>query len=221
MTSTQEIRNRLRASQVPFLSNDNIADHLEAGDITVMRAEVEDSVRQLLDVLLIDWRSDHNTDDTPRRVAKLLVDEVFAGRYQPQPPVTTFPNIHEAQGIVTVGPIDVRSACSHHLVPILGRAWVGIVPGERLIGLSKFSRLIQWIMTRPQIQEEAIEQVADLLEFHTKPKGLAVVIKANHLCCQWRGVKDHSVMTSSVMRGVFFDDSRARLEFLKLIEDRT
>jgi len=119
-----------------------------------------------------------------------------------------------------VGPVKVRSACSHHFCPIIGRVWIGLMPNERskLIGLSKYVRLTDWIMTRPQIQEEAISQLADLLVAKVKPDGLAVVMEADHFCMHWRGVKDENArMTTSVMRGAFLKDHSLRREFLSLI----
>ena len=119
-----------------------------------------------------------------------------------------------------VGPIKVRSACSHHLCPILGKVWIGVLPNEfsNLIGLSKYARICDWIMSRPQIQEEAVVQLADLIQLKTQPDGLAIVMEADHFCMHWRGVKDdESMMTNSVMRGVFLKDSNLRREFLSLI----
>ena len=125
--------------------------------------------------------------------------------------------------LLIVGPITVRSACSHHLCPIIGRIWVGVMPNEHsaLIGLSKYARLVEWVMTRPQIQEEAIVQLAELLLDKMQPDGLAIVMEADHYCMQWRGVKDmDSKMTNSVMRGSFLKNPDLRKEFLTLLTDR-
>jgi GTP cyclohydrolase IA len=119
-----------------------------------------------------------------------------------------------------VGPVKVRSACSHHLCPILGRIWIGVLPNEHsnLIGLSKYARICDWIMSRPQIQEEAVKLLADELQERVKPDGLAIVMEADHFCMHWRGVKDdESQMTNSVMRGSFLKDANLRREFLSLI----
>jgi GTP cyclohydrolase I len=139
----------------------------------------------------------------------------------PAPPVTEFPNAEHLNELMIVGPITVRSACSHHFCPIIGRLWVGLMPNQHsnLIGLSKYSRLAEWIMSRPQIQEEAITQMADLLMRKVTPDGLAVVMEADHFCMHWRGVKDSNTrMTNSVMRGSFLKDSALRREFLSLID---
>jgi GTP cyclohydrolase I len=119
-----------------------------------------------------------------------------------------------------VGPITVRSACSHHFCPVIGKVWIGVMPNEHtnVIGLSKYARLADWIMSRPQIQEEAVVQLADLIQDKTQPDGLAVVMKATHYCMSWRGVKDpDSRMINSVMRGAFLKDATLRREFLSLI----
>ena len=174
----------------------------------------------MLESLVIDVTHDHNTLETARRVAKMYVNEVFRGRFVPVPRVTEFPNAEHLNELMIMGPITVRSACSHHLCPIMGRLWIGVMPNQdsALIGLSKYSRLSEWIMSRPQIQEEAIIQLADLLVSMMKPDGLAVVMEADHFCMHWRGVKDNaSKMTNSVMRGVFLDNGALRKEFLSLI----
>ena len=183
-----------------------------------MEAEAERHVAGLLRCLAIDAAGDHNSTDTPRRYARMLVREVFAGRYAPRPALTDFPNARKLDELYAVGPITIRSACAHHLVPIIGEAWIGVIPEERVIGLSKFSRLAQWVMSRPQIQEEAIVMLADEIEAAIAPAGLAVVMRAKHLCCAWRGVRDGGqMMTTSVMRGVLRTDSTARREFLSLV----
>ena len=148
----------------------------------------------------------------------MFLHEVFKGRYHRMPAVTEFPNAERLNELMIVGPITVRSACSHHLVPILGKLWIGVLPSEQsnLIGLSKFSRIADWIMSRPQIQEEAVMQLADLLEARLKPEGLAIVLEADHFCTHWRGVKDESHMTNSVMRGAFLTNPESRKEFLQL-----
>jgi len=174
----------------------------------------------VLESLVIDTKSDHNTQDTARRVAKMYLTEVFRGRYQPAPAVTEFPNAENLNELMIVGPITVRSACSHHFCPIIGRLWIGLMPNEHsnLIGLSKYARLAEWIMSRPQIQEEAITQMAGLLMDKVSPDGLAVVMEADHFCMHWRGVKDTDTkMINSVMRGSFLKDSALRREFLSLI----
>ena len=214
------IRYRLQAARQRFHANDNIAAYIEPGEVEALIDEVEAKMKGVLESLVIDTESDHNTQDTARRVAKMYVKEVFRGRYQPAPPVTEFPNAERLNELMIVGPITVRSACSHHFCPIMGRLWIGLMPNEHsnLIGLSKYSRLAEWVMSRPQIQEEAITQMAELLMRKVSPDGLAVVMEADHFCMHWRGVRDaETKMVNSVMRGSFLKDAALRREFLSLI----
>jgi GTP cyclohydrolase I len=217
------VRARLVAAGRRFHANDNICAFLEDGELDLLQREVEAKMLGVLRALVIDTESDHNTQETARRVAKMYVREVFGGRYVPEPPVTEFPNVAGLNELMIVGPVTVRSACSHHLCPILGRIWVGVMPNESsaLIGLSKYARLVEWVMNRPQIQEEAITQLAELLQEKMQPDGLAIVMEADHFCMQWRGVKDmDSKMTNSVMRGSFLKDPSLRREFLALLSRR-
>src|SRR6185436_13717614 len=217
---SERIRARLVKAQQRFHANDNISAFIEPGELEQLLAEVEGKVLSMLNSLVIDVGHDHNSQDTARRVAKMYVTEVFRGRFVPIPQVTEFPNASRLNELMIMGPITVRSACSHHLCPIMGRLWIGVMPNEQsnLIGLSKYSRLVEWIMSRPQIQEEAISQVADLLSATVNPNGLAVVIEADHFCMHWRGVKDAGAkMVNSVMRGSFLTDATLRREFLSLI----
>lgn len=211
----------LQSRGVSMLGNDNIAKHLTKEDLDNMRFNVETLVGHVLTELCIDWRSDPNMQGTPQRYAKMLVDEAYSGRYSPAPSCTVFPNTLNLDEMYTTGPITVNSSCSHHLVPIVGRAWVGVIPGNRVLGLSKFNRLVQWICRRPQIQEEMVVQVADALEQHLgAPKGIAVVIEATHLCMTWRGVEESpsAAMRTSVVRGRFREDTAARAEFFAAIK---
>ena len=219
LTASQRVRERLRSAGTRFHANDNIADYLEDGELEAIESEVAAKAQEMLRALVIDTDNDHNTRDTGRRLAKMFVREVFAGRFQAMPAVTEFPNAERLNELMIVGPLRVRSACSHHLCPIMGQVWVGVLPNadSNLIGLSKYARLIDWIMSRPQIQEEAVSQIADLLEQRLKPDGVAVVMEADHYCMHWRGVKDDgSKMINSVMRGRFLTDPSLRKEFLSL-----
>jgi len=220
---SDRIRQRLLAARKRFHANDSIADFIEPGELEALQGEVQARLQAVLDALVIDTRNDHNTQDTARRVAKMFVNEVFRGRYAPMPPVTEFPNIERRNELMIVGPVLVRSACSHHLCPIIGRLWVGVMPNEHsaLIGLSKYARLVEWVMARPQIQEEAIVQLADLLQEKMRPDGLAIIMRAAHYCMQWRGVKDmDSKMGNSGMRGSFLKNPNLRREFLALLHNR-
>jgi GTP cyclohydrolase IA len=215
-----KIRERLLAARKRFHANDNIADFIQPGELELMLDEVEGQMQGVLNSLIIDTENDHNTGNTARRVAKMYVNEVFRGRYVPAPAITEFPNVGHLNELMIVGPITVRSACSHHFCPVIGRIWIGVMPNEHtnVIGLSKYARLAEWIMGRPQIQEEAVVQLADLIQEKTQPDGLAIVMEASHFCMAWRGVKDmDSKMINSVMRGAFLKDPNLRREFLSLI----
>lgn len=215
-----KIRERLLAARQRFHANDNIANYLQPGDLEALLDEVTEKMQGVLDSLVIDTQNDHNTNNTARRVAKMYVQEVFAGRYAQQPVITEFPNAESLNELMLIGPITVRSACSHHLCPIIGKLWIGIMPNKdtNVIGLSKYARLAEWVMGRPQIQEEAVVQLADLIQKKTRPDGLALVMQASHYCMTWRGVKDmDSRMINSVMRGAFLRNSDLRREFLSLI----
>ncbi|HPW85401.1 MAG TPA: GTP cyclohydrolase I [Rhodoferax sp.] len=219
-----KIRERLTAARKRFHANDNISDFIEPGELEKLLDEVEGKMKHVLDSMVIDTENDHNTGDTARRVAKMYVNEVFRGRYVKAPPLTEFPNVGHLNELMIVGPITVRSACSHHFCPVIGQVWIGIMPNEHtnVIGLSKYARLAEWIMGRPQIQEEAVVQLADMIQERTQPDGLAIVMEASHFCMSWRGVKDmDSKMINSVMRGVFLKDPNLRREFLSLIPKKT
>jgi GTP cyclohydrolase I len=215
-----KIRERLVAARKRFHSNDNIAEFVQPGELERLLDEVEVKMQGVLDSLVIDTDNDHNTGDTARRVAKMFVQEVFRGRYVAPPSITEFPNAEHLNELMIVGPITVRSACSHHFCPVIGKIWIGVLPNEHtnVIGLSKYARLADWVMGRPQIQEEAVVQLADLIQEKTQPDGLALVMEASHYCMAWRGVKDmDSLMINSVMRGAFLKDANLRREFLSLI----
>lgn len=221
--ASERIRYRLVAAQCRHHANDNIAAFIEDGEIDELQIEVETKMQDVLRALVIDTDSDHNTQETAKRVAKMFLTEVFKGRYVPMPAVTEFPNAERLNELMIVGPVKVRSACSHHLCPIMGRVWIGILPNEHsnLIGLSKYARICDWIMSRPQIQEEAVTMLANELQRRVKPDGLAIVMEADHFCMHWRGVKDdESMMTNSVMRGAFLKDPNLRREFLSLLNKR-
>lgn len=220
-TASARIRERLVRSGARFHANDNIAAYLEPGDMEALLDEVSARMQGVLESLVIDTVNDHNSHETARRVAKMYLQEVFGGRYTAAPAVTEFPNVSRLNELMIIGPITVRSACSHHLCPVMGKVWIGVMPNQHsnLIGLSKYARLAGWIMSRPQIQEEAVLQLAQLLEEKVQPDGLAVIMEADHFCMQWRGVKDNDArMINSVMRGAFLSDPALRREFLALIK---
>jgi GTP cyclohydrolase IA len=220
LPASERIRYRLVQAERRYHANDNISAFVRAGELAELKAEVAAKLQDVLQALVIDTDSDHNTNETAQRVAKMYIEEVFRGRYVPMPAVTEFPNVERLNELMIVGPITVRSACSHHMCPIFGKVWVGILPNEHsnLIGLSKYARIADWVMSRPQIQEEAVTMLANELQQRVRPDGLAIVMEADHFCMHWRGVKDtDTAMVNSVMRGAFLKDANLRREFLSLL----
>ena len=215
------IRERIKSDGARFHANDNISEYILPGELETLEKEVATRVRDLLKTLLIDVENDHNTQETAERVSRMYLNEVFKGRYHHQPKVTSFPNDKNLDEIYTLGPITVRSACSHHLVPILGDCWIGIKPGEKVIGISKFARVADWVFSRPHIQEEAVMILADEIERLCEPKGLAILFKAKHFCMRWRGVKEpNTSMINSIVRGDFRHDPSLKQEFFELVKQQ-
>ena len=222
MKISEKIKNGLLSSSIEkgYLSNDTIYTAISDTDRIELIEEVAEAFQGVLDALVIDTKNDHNTQDTAKRVAKMFINEVFRGRYYPPPEVTAFPNVKQYDQIYMSGPITINSTCAHHFQSITGQAYVGIFPGEKVIGLSKFNRTIDWVASRPQIQEEMTEQIADMIEKETEAKGVAVVIKAEHFCMTARGVKEHeSEMLTSVLRGMFLRNTSMKTEFFSLLSN--
>ena len=220
MDVSELIRERLLKKDKKFFCNDNISDVIQEGELDLLQKEVEQKFEKVLRALVIDIDQDHNTKETAKRWAKMAVTEIFNGRYVQQPDTTAFPNVTSYDQLYVTGPISVRSVCAHHFQPITGRCWIGVYPGKNVIGLSKFNRLVDWIATRPHIQEELTIQVADLIEQETKAAGIAVVIKAAHGCLLHRGVKEpESDMVTSVMRGQLRNSEPLKQEFLSLMNN--
>ena len=206
-------------TDVKHFCNDNISEHVTEKDLKKMQRDVEKYFQKVLESLKIDTENDHNTQETAKRVAKMMVREVFAGRYEPKPRITAFPNATAYDELYLTGPIKIRSTCAHHFQPIVGNAWVGVFPGKNVIGLSKFNRLVDWVASRPQIQEEMTVQIADIIEQETQAEGVAVVVKAEHMCMTHRGVREHeSDMTTSVVRGSLREEESQKREFFNLLK---
>ncbi len=217
MSVSEDIKKRLKEAGKRFHCNDNISEYIKEGEIAQIQEEVEEKMQGVLNSLVIDTDNDHNTKDTARRVAKMYVNEVFGGRFNPPPRVTTFPNMGY-KSLYTSGPISIKSTCAHHFQNIVGNCWVGIVPNGEVIGLSKFNRIVHHIAERPQIQEEMTSQIADELQKYAKTENIAVVVKAEHHCMTHRGVREHeSDMTTAIMEGGFRDNEALRQEFYNLM----
>ena len=210
--STQ-IRQRLIDAGIRFHANDNISKHIYEYEKEQLEAEVQEAFQDVLNALVIDTENDHNTRNTAKRVAKMYVREIFGGRFNSRPAVTRFPNMGY-KSLYTSGPISIRSTCAHHFQNIVGNAWVGIIPEDEVIGLSKFNRLVHHIAERPQIQEEMTTEIANELSEYAKTKHIAVVVKAEHHCMTQRGVKEHeSDMTTAIILGAFSEDPALKQEF--------
>ena len=219
--TSEIIRHRLHSEGARFHANDNISEYIFPGELESLEKEVAMRVKELLKSLLIDVDNDHNSKETAERVSRMYINEVFKGRYKKQPKVTDFPNAKNLDEIYTLGPISVRSACSHHLVPIIGDCWIGIKPGDKVIGISKFARVADWVFSRPHIQEEAVMILADEIESLCEPKGLAILVKAKHFCMCWRGVKEpNTSMINSVVRGDVRHDPSLKQEFFELVKQQ-
>jgi GTP cyclohydrolase I len=181
------------------------------------RLKISDAAYQLLKALQLPVDTDPNLKETPFRISRMYVDELCSGLYERRPLMTAFPKPPEADQMITVGPLVVHSLCPHHFAPILGHAWVGIIPGSSLLGLSKYARLVRWCAARPIMQETLTAMIADELEVALPDAiGVGVIIKAEHLCMKWRGVRESQALTTtSAMRGAFLTGGGAREEFMR------
>lgn len=216
---SEVIRHRIEEAGADFNCNHNISEFIEGEEeMFMLQEEVAEKMESVLQSLVINTEGDHNTQDTANRVAKMFIHEIFSGRFYEKPKVTAFPNAESYDQLYIAGPISIKSTCAHHFQNIVGKCWIGVFPGKEVIGLSKFNRLVDWVASRPQIQEEMTVQIADLIEKETKAEGVAVVVKAEHMCLTHRGFKEHeSDMVTSVMRGELREDDVLRNEFLSLL----
>jgi GTP cyclohydrolase I len=199
--------------------NEALGRPLAPAEEKTMIAAAAAKVGELLDILRIDHRHDHNTRDTPARVAKMLVRELLRGRFSAPPAITAFDNVEGFDQLIVTGPIAVRSTCAHHLLPIYGEAFIGILPAAdgRIIGLSKYDRIVEHFAARFQIQEELVRQIASFIDAATEPRGLAVRVSAVHMCKTQRGVRaEHaSRMVSTVYLGAMLASADRKNEFLQ------
>ena len=216
MTTSETIRARIKAAGASYFANHNISAYIEPAELDQLVDEVAGQFQGVLNSLVIDTDNDHNTADTARRVAKMMVREIFSGRYESAPKITSFPNMGY-KSLYTTGPISITATCAHHFQNITGNCWVGIFPENEVIGLSKFNRIIHWITRRPTIQEEMTTQIADELKKFAQTEHVAVIVKANHHCMTSRGVREHtSDMTTAIMSGYFQKDPSLKTEFYDL-----
>jgi GTP cyclohydrolase I len=201
------------------LCNQAIDGYMDETEQQVMVTAAARKVEELFDILQIDHRNDHNTRDTPKRVAKMFVQEMLRGRYNAPPDITDFDNANGYSGLIVTGPIEVRSTCAHHLMPIYGEAYIGILPSPdgRIIGLSKYDRIVDYFCARFQIQEELVQQIGNFIMEKTNPRGLAVRISAVHMCKTQRGIKatHRGRMVNSAFFGDMQTDAALRQEFMQ------
>ncbi len=200
-------------------ANETLDHALSAAEQAVMISSAASKLDELFDILQIDHRNDHNTRDTSKRVAKMLVADTMRGRYTAPPDITEFENAQAFDQLLVTGPIEVRSTCAHHMMPIYGQAYIGVLPSAdgKIIGLSKYDRIVDHFASRLQIQEEMVKQIGDYIVEKTAPQGLAVRLSAVHMCKTHRGVRSsHSGrMVTTTYFGKMACDPQLKQEFLQ------
>jgi GTP cyclohydrolase I len=214
------LRFKMKRDKKRFWAGDNISDYLHEGDKEKLIAEASVAFERVLDTLLIDRENDPNSRGTARRLAKMYFNEVMAGRYDPIPGATAFPNDSEDryEGMLVVRS-ELRSMCSHHHQPVSGIAYIGIIAANKLIGLSKYTRIAQWCARRGTLQEELTNDIAREIMKATDSENVGVYIQATHGCCENRGIMAHSSLTqTTVLKGAFHNDMGTKKEFMDNIK---
>ena len=220
MSKSEQIKARLEDEGIRYWAGDNISHVLQEGDKQELIDELTPKFEAVLDSLIIDRANDPNSMDTGRRLAKMYINELMQGRYDPMPNATAFPNHIENgyEGMLVVRS-ELRSVCSHHHQPVVGVAYIGIIAADKLIGLSKYTRIAQWCARRGTLQEELNNVIADEIQKATGTKNVGVYIQATHGCCENRGIKAHSSLTqTTVLRGAFNEDAGTKKEFMDNIK---
>ena len=220
MTISQQITARIRNAGGRYWAGDNISSYLHEGDKQALIEELTPKFEAVLDSLVIDRANDPNSQDTGRRLAKMYINELMAGRYDPMPNATAFPNHMEDRytGMLVVRS-ELKSVCSHHHQPVSGVAYIGIIAADTLIGLSKYTRIAQWCARRGTLQEELAMDIAKEISNATGSKDVGVYIQATHGCCENRGIMAHSSLTqTTVLKGAFSDDHGTKKEFMDNIK---
>ena len=214
--TSDKIRERLEANNVRYWANDNIADYIEEGEKQELIEEATEAFENVLQKLLIDTKTDPNSMDTGRRMAKMYINEIMSGRYDPMPNPSAFPNYIEGgyEGMLVVRS-ELTSLCSHHHQTVKGVAYIGIIAGPKLLGLSKYSRIAQWCARRGTLQEDLNVMIANQIQEITGSEHVGVYVQATHGCCENRGIKAHSSLTqTTVLRGAFKNEPDVRKEFI-------
>ena len=224
MKTSKKIKQRIEEAGSRYWAGDNISEFIKEGEIEELIDELTDRFEGVLDSLVIDRKTDPNSMDTGRRLAKMYVKELMAGRYFPMPNATAFPNHTDGRydGMLVVRS-ELISMCSHHHQPVKGVAYIGIIAADTLIGLSKYTRIAQWCARRGTLQEELAMDIAREIMNATGSEDVGVYIQAQHGCCENRGIMAHSSLTqTTVLKGVFKDDAGVKKEFfdnIKLQQD--
>jgi len=217
---SQVIRDRLNKNNKRFWAGDNISEYISDVEKDLLINEATQAFEQVLDTLLIDRKNDPNSKGTARRLAKMYFNEIMEGRYSPAPDATAFPNDSNDRydGMLVVRS-ELKSMCSHHHQPVSGVAYIGILAAQKLIGLSKYTRIAQCCARRGTLQEELCNDIAREIQKATDSENVAVYIQAVHGCCENRGIMAHSSLTqTTVLRGAFKDDSGTKKEFFDNIK---
>jgi GTP cyclohydrolase I len=221
---SQVIRDRMKKDNKRFWAGDNVSDYIKPMDKVDLINEATEAFEKVLDTLLIDRENDPNSKGTARRLAKMYYNEIMAGRYDPSPDATAFPNdsTDRYEGMLVVRS-ELRSMCSHHHQPVSGVAYIGIIAAQKLIGLSKYTRIAQWCARRGTLQEELCNDIAREIMKATDATDVGVYVQAVHGCCENRGIMAHSSLTqTTVLKGAFKDDQSTKKEFfdnIKLQQD--
>ena len=220
MNISDKIRQRLAEAGARFWAGDNISEHIEPGEKEQLIDELQGKFQAVLESLVIDTQNDPNSADTGRRLAKMYVNEIMSGRYDPRPKATAFPNdSQEAYKGMLVVRSELKSICSHHHQPVAGVAYIGIIAHKKLIGLSKYTRIAQWCARRGTLQEELAMVIAKEIMKSTESEHVGVYIQATHGCCENRGIMAHSSLTqTTVLQGAFKDDPATKKEFMDNIK---
>ena len=216
------LRRRMHEDGKRFWAGDNISDYVRDTDIPFLIDEATEAFELVLDRLLIDRETDPNSQGTARRLAKMYFTEIMAGRYDARPDCTAFPNHTEDryEGMLVVRS-EIRSMCSHHHQPVVGVAYIGVLAAEKLIGLSKYTRIAQWCARRGTLQEELCNDIAREIMKATDSKDVGVHIGAEHGCCTNRGIMATSSLTQTTLHGVFRTDSAVKKEFMDNVKLQT
>lgn len=219
MGKSEQIKARLDDAGIRYWAGDNISEVLQEGDREALIDEVAVAFENVLDKLLIDRYNDPNSMDTGRRLAKMYINEIMGGRYHPRPNATAFPNTGEDayKGLLVVRS-ELKSMCSHHHQPVTGVAYIGIIPGEKVIGLSKYTRIAQWCAQRGTLQEELANDITREIQKATNCEDVAVYIQATHGCCENRGIRAHSSLTQTTVLKGQFNDHDVKTEFFNNIK---